>query len=418
MSGSIEPGWRVHPLRDRLLAEAHARPAMPLTPPVTALRIATLSGEEGAAADRAHMADLCARLAQPQPGSRATWCALDAGGWRLRWERHTEFSTWTFFRPARDDVLTTSAIDLVPSDWLAALPGQVIVATLIDLRVRAVRALEHFAPDAVASQIGDGAAQLYGDFRPDARGFTRFLMVGKGDAAVAGRLALAVLEIETYRMMALLAFPLAGEAGQSMRQIESEATALAQTVASETGAENDRTLLDRLAALAGTAEAMRARTAFRFRAAKAYHEIVLNRIATLRESRVDGRQTIGEFMERRLGPAMRTCDSMAQREHDAVERIARIQALLETRVGIASEAASVGLLASMDKRAEAQLRLQRTVEGLSVAAVSYYAVGLLLYALKALTSAVPSLKPEVAAGIATPLVIGVVWLVLQRLKNR
>ena len=86
-----------HPDRDRLLAEAHARPSTPLDIPVFATRIATLGDQDGGAADRAHLAELCRSSLLPEPSDGARWWAFDAGGWTLRWERHTEFSSWTFF---------------------------------------------------------------------------------------------------------------------------------------------------------------------------------------------------------------------------------------------------------------------------------------------------------------------------------
>ena len=413
--------WRYHPARDRLIAEAHARPYVPLAPPTQATRIATLLGEGGLAADRAHLVDLCRRLGEPEPNPEATWCALEAGAWRLRWEGHTEFSTWTFFRgPPDDRLFATTALDLAPDDWIGAWPGEVLVATSREMRAaeRVSAPRESFAAGAVGACLNGDAASVFTDFRTDALGFTRFLLlVHRDDPPLLGRLALGLLEMETYRLMALLAFPLAGEAALDVRRIEAEAEVLAGELGDDAAADSDRALLARLASLAGRAEALRARTGFRFSAARAYHEIVRNRIANLREERIDGLQTLGEFMERRLGPAMRTCDTVAQRERDVVDRIARTEQLLNTRVEVAAETTSLALLESMDRRAEVQLKLQRTVESLSVAAISYYAIGLLLYMLGAAKELVPGLSPTMVAGLAAPLVIAVAWVVLRRLRG-
>jgi uncharacterized membrane-anchored protein len=62
------------------------------------------------------------------------------------------------------------------------------------------------------------------------------------------------------------------------------------------------------------------------------------------------------------------------------------------------------LLASMDRRARLQLRLQETVEGLSIAAITYYVVGLVGYAAKALKAAGTPVDAELASGIAIPIV--------------
>jgi uncharacterized membrane-anchored protein len=422
MTQTAPTRWRYHPDRDRLIAEAHARPYAPLGLPMMATRIATLSSADDMAADRQQMVDLCRKLGSPEPGPDARWAVLDAGGWQMRWERHTEFSTWTFFRtPTQSEVFDQSALDLVPRDWLDKLPGHVLVATRLDLRPRTQndRPLDHFAADAVGAHLIGNAASVYSDFRTDAGGMTRFLLLAEpNDPALAGRLVLSLLELETYRLMALLAFPLAGEAGAIVARIEGETGQLAAQLASESDPANDKRLLSRLAELAGEAEALSALTNFRFGAAEAYHEIVLDRLNTFREERIDGLQTLTEFMERRLGPAMRTCASVARRERAAIERIARTGQMLNTRVEVASEANSLALLESMNRRAGDQLRLQRTVEGLSVAAIAYYAVGLISFVFKALEKGINNFDPALATGIAAPFVFGLVWLMLRRLKAK
>jgi uncharacterized membrane-anchored protein len=188
-------------------------------------------------------------------------------------------------------------------------------------------------------------------------------------------------------------------------------------LAEEAGVDADRALLGRLVALSGEAEALNAQTSYRFRAAAAYYEIVRGRIATLREVHIPGMQTIGEFMDRRLAPAMRTCDAVAEREASVIERIARTGQMLRTRIEIEAEATSAALLKSMDNRALTQIRLQRTVEGLSVAAISYYALSLLSYPVKALEHAYPHIDAVLVTGLLAPFVIAAVWLALRRLRK-
>lgn len=413
--------WRLHPERDRLLAEAHARPYVALVAPVITSRLATVSGEHGGAADRAHMAALCTSYGQSPPAATVNWHALDTGRWQLRWERHTEFSSWTFFSvPRGDDLFAETALDAVPQDWLEALPGEMMVATRLELRSRGETSslAGLFDRDMVAASLNDDSMSVFTDFRTDSNGMTRFLLYGENqDRDLSGRIVRSLLEIETYRLMALLAFPLAGEAARVLEDIEREATELASQLAEEAEPLKDRALLARLATLAGRAEQLNARTNYRFGAGRAYHEIVRDRIASLHEQHIRSLPTLGEFMERRLAPAMRTCDSIAARERLVIERIARTEQMLNTRVEVASEAASMALLASMDRRAKAQLRLQKTVEGLSVAAISYYAMGLLFYMLEAAGKLEPRLDPVVMAGIFAIPVTFSVWLLLHRLRR-
>ena len=404
---------RFHPQRERLLAEAHARPSTPLDLPVLATRIASVSGPEGAAADRAHLADLCRSSLLPEPPGDALWWALDAGTWSLRWERHTEFSSWTIF--GRSKILGP------PMAWLAALPGEVLVSTVADMRRDESGETQAGTPlgtTMIGSVVLEGAASVFTDFKPDDGGTTRFLvLVRSPDRVLAGRLTQILLEIETYRLMAMLAFPLAGTAGKQVSAFEIEAGALAARLAEEAGVEADRVLLARLVALSGEAEALNAQTSYRFRAAAAYYEIVRDRISTLREDRIAGMQSIGEFMDRRLAPAMRTCDAVSTREGAVIDRIARAGQMLSTRIDIEAEATSAALLTSMDRRALTQIRLQRAVEGLSVAAISYYSLSLLSYPVKAVEHAYPAIDAAFVTGLLAPLVIITVWLTLRRFRK-
>jgi uncharacterized membrane-anchored protein len=414
-------GWRFHAQRDQLIAEAHARPFAPLAAPALVTRIAALSGESGAETDRAHMVALARRLAVPEPAPGARWATLDAGAWRLRWERHTEFSTWTFSRPAaRGQPFAETALDLAPVDWVAALPGDVLVAVNLELRPRAdvPEPASLLGLDAIGAGLLGGRAAVFTDLRPDGFGLTRYLaLADPADAALAGRLAQTLLEIETYRLMALLALPVAQTTGAQLGRIEAEAGAIAELLAHDAGHEEDRRLLGRLIQLAGEAESLAGRAAFRFAAARAYYDIVQDRVASLRETPVEGLQTLSDFVERRLAPAMRTCRSTEERLDDAIARIARTGEMLDTRVEVAAEATSAKLLASMDRRARLQLRLQRTVEGFSVAAISYYALQLIFYPLEPLARAAGWAVPWVKA-LAVPVVIAAVAFGVSRIRRR
>lgn len=411
---------RFHADRDKLLAEAHARPSSPLGVPSLAARIAAFSGSDGAEADWQHMVALCRRLGAAEPGPGARWSALDAGGWRLRWERHTEVSTWTFSRAIPEGhtpQLGESALDLVPKDWLAAIPGEVLVAVHVSLTAEKPP-MAFGGDEAIASSVADGAAEVFTDFRPGPDAFTRIHVVQPlPDAALAGRIVQQLLEIEAYRMLALFAFPLAGEAATILTRLEADAATAALDVGQEGGVESDRALLGGLARIAGEAQALAGRTEFRFAAARAYHGLVQERIQQLRERRLDGRPTIAEFMERRLAPAMRTCAAVADRQRGVIEHIARTTQLLNTRVEVAAEVTNANLLASMDRRARLQLRLQQTVEGLSVVAISYYLIGIAAYVFKGAKALWPGLDVELATACTAPFALVMVWLVLRRMRR-
>ncbi len=226
-----------------------------------------------------------------------------------------------------------------------------------------------------------------------------------------------LFEIETYRMLALLALPLARRHGPELSRSGARLTEMTARLAAIEGLEDERRLLGELTRMSAEIEDMAATASYRFAAARAYDALVRRRVAELRETRFEGMQTIGEFLERRLAPAMATCEAVAARLEARSDRVSRASQLLRTRIDIALEAQNGELLRSMDRRARLQLRLQQTVEGLSVAAISYYLVGLVGYAAKALKAAGVALDADLVTGLSIPLVVGLVGFGVWRLRR-
>jgi uncharacterized membrane-anchored protein len=185
----------------------------------------------------------------------------------------------------------------------------------------------------------------------------------------------------------------------------------------EVRSEDEPALLDRLTRLAAVVEGTISSTLGRICAARAYQDLVERRLAELREVRVEGVQPIGEFVERRLRPAMSTCETVARLQDSLSERISRASEMLRTRVDIALQRQNQALLSTAAHRAKLQLRLQETVEGLSVAAVSYYVVGLVGYAAKAVKAAGAPVNPEIVTGIAIPIVVVVAALGVRHIRQ-
>jgi uncharacterized membrane-anchored protein len=256
------------------------------------------------------------------------------------------------------------------------------------------------------------------DFQLRDSGFERMLVVAPKDTSKerAGRISQRLLELETYRLMALRGLPVAKLVGTQLGQSEKELADIIETLEHKGG--NDQALLSRLVGLAAAVERLTAENAYRFSATAAYDKLVTERIAELRESPISGTQTIGDFMKRRLSPAMATVASSAQRLASLSERISRASALLRTRVDIATEEQNRMLLEKLTKGQEMQLRLQTTVEGLSIAAISYYVVSLLLYAGKAAKAAGLNVHPELLAGSLIPVVLWLVWSATRRIHAK
>ena len=412
-----------HPLRARLAEEVHARPYEALQMPVRVSHLAVINGEQAQGADWAHLQGLCGRAGIVPPLADDLCFTADFDDFRLRWERHTEFSTYTFYIfGSFTDPFAETAISRVPVDWLESLPGLVLAACHLAadgiLRDGAEMQSLFAGHPVVGSKVVSGAAELFTDFYLHDDGFGRILIYDLGlTAGQTGRLIQRLTEMETYRAMALLAFPAARRLGPQLTQLDSTLTQIVAAMAGPPGETADRQLLDRLITLAAEAEHRGAEHGYRFSAARAYYGLVAKRIQDLREERITGMQTIIEFMDRRLGPAMSTIDSIVHRHASLSQRIARAADLLRTRVDIALDEKNRDLLRSMDRRAALQLRLQETVEGLSVVAISYYLLGLLGYLAKGMKAIGLHLDTDLVGMIGLPVVAGLVMLGVRRVRN-
>ena len=417
-----------HPQRVALHNEVHARPPEAMEVPLSLSHVVMVCDAAQRQASWAHMAALARDHHLPQPDAGSTHMRLDLGPYRVRWELHTEFVTWTFMRRLGTDQLgerePETAIDAVPKTWFSALPGECLAN--LHLWVLPSKAfvtgslIKHvlYEDTLVASTVADGFSEVYTDFAVHADGFSRMVLLAGGMAPRRlGRLVQSLLEIETYRMAALLGLPAAREASLVLASAERELADLAHAIRSATR-DHEPLLLDRLTRLAGQVESQHAATHSRFSASAAYFELVDTRIEDIAESRLSGMQTIREFMDRRLSPARSTCEWAARRQDALSQRVSRISNLLRTRVEIEQQQSSQALLATMNQRQDLQLKLQSTVEGLSVAAITYYIVGLISYLAKGAHGQGWPLSPETTAAVAIPLVALGVWWSLRRLHQR
>lgn len=421
-----------HPLRAELNDEVHARPSESLSAPVRLSYLALVSPSEAREAEWLHVAALAKQHGVAVPDRAGNHFSADFGAFSLRWERHAEFARYTFAAAASDgDVFAASALDQVPAEWVERIPGRILVAMhggLIDHEnfdhaggLEAASSRWFDGNVLIGSSVGDGAAVAITDFRVRSDGFSRFLILDRSlTPRQAGRTVQRLLEIDTYRMMALLALPVARELSPIIHQAEVDLSSCMSRL-EHADQSDEAELLDALTQLGARIERWDAEHSYRFGAATAYYELVQRRIAELREVRIAGLQTFGEFTERRLAPAMNTCRTTARRQESVAQRIARANELLTTRVDITVERQNQALLESMNRRAKAQFKLQQTVEGLSVAAITYYVVGLIGYAAKALHARGYPVDYEWVEGVSIPIVLVLIgagtYLLKRRLKS-
>lgn len=416
-----------HPLREELHNEVHARPHEHLSGPLALTHFALLTParEVDPQAVRDHLCALLRGRHLPLPAEGDSHLGVDLGGVHLRWEQHTEFQTYTFRRtlPASPTAFDTSATALVPHEWLARMPGQWLVGLhmLVLPAEQCPDALIDGALDASAlsgSHLMDGEARVYTDFRLHADGLARMVVATSPDISQAhlGRAVQRLLEVETYRMMALLGLPTAREVSATLADAEPDLARIASRIRSA-DRHSEPELLHELTQLAGNVESLYASTHARFSASAAYFELVQRRIDELREQRLQGLPTIGEFMDRRLAPAMQTCTWAARRQQQLSERISRTSNLLRTRVEIEQQQNSQDLLDTMNRRQKVQIMLQSAVEGLSVAAITYYGAGLVGYMAKGLKEAGVPILPDAAIAVSIPVIALAVWRGIRRLHR-
>ncbi len=419
-----------HPLRYALANELHARPFPSLGASSYAAYLAIKPERDAARrdreADRAHLIALLDRFGAQHPTPDATHWFGELGRHHLKWESHTEFVSYTIFgEGAVEKPFDRDVFRVFPPGWLAATPGLRFTSALIRLEPRpegpeavAAKLGDWFVPESLAvSEVLEGAALVASDFRIDPGGHMRmavFVSQGTGRRRT-GRIVQRLCEIETYKAMSMLGLQRVRDLSPMMAAMDRDLSRLMDDMTGD--ATRPAETLEALLRVWAELETVLAQSSFRFGATEAYEALVSQRIGALREERWEGRQTFAEFMMRRFDPAMRTVKATRGRLGEMSDRALRAGELLRTRVDVERSAQNQSLLESMDRRADLQLRLQRTVEGLSVVAISYYAVSLAAYALAPVMAAVGMSKP-VGTALLVPVVVAGVWIALRRVQRR
>ncbi|MDB4841374.1 DUF3422 domain-containing protein [Planktomarina sp.] len=418
-----------HPLRHATASELHARPFPHILAPARAAFFAYTSAQNDSgrreAADREHFLRLLDHYGVVHPSETESHFFGQLGEVWVKWECHTEFVTYTAFVDGLGDLaFDGSESSIFPAAWQAALPGTTLSSTSIrveeDQDTQSIKnKLEDWfvSESLAASRVLDSAAVIAGDYRMDDNGnmrFAVFVPASTGRRRV-GRIVQRINEIEVYKTMSMLGLMRARDLSVELNSVDTNLSALVADLADDKVPAEDN--LNGLLKLSADLERHSAAVAYRFSASKAYAAIVAQRIEVLREAQFEGRQTFREFMMRRFDPAMRTVQALDSRLQDLISRAIRTGDLLRTRVDVERQTQNQELLSSMNRRADAQLRLQKTVEGLSVVAISYYATGLSLYVLAPFSGLIGISKAVLTAAVV-PLVVCSVYLTLRQIRKR
>jgi uncharacterized membrane-anchored protein len=406
-----------HALRQILSEETHARqPLAAACPRMVSVLIIPIHSQEEPSLHQALLA-LLEQRSWPMPLADTTQYTAESPDFSLSYSYHTEYVRFIFSIPIDHDTFIASPfletpLDLLPAGWLDNVAADILVAMHIAIveelaepwPVKAISQRFFDGQQLIGGEIAKGNGRALSDFRLHHdrhidQGASRCLVIDRSmGAAQAGRMVQRLIEMESYRLLALWALPLAK---QQMGVVDDLGERLCDLIARiDHPEENDAGLLDDLSRLSLEAERMISESEYRYTASLAYHSVVEHRVQELRELRIPGTQPFGEFIERRLVPAINTCRMLTQRQDRLMRRLQRASTLLRTRVEVTHEQQNQHLLASVNQRVALQSKLQETVEGLSVVVLTYYSLSLCAYALKALKSlGVTWLNVELATGL-------------------
>ncbi|MCQ0987245.1 DUF3422 family protein [Jiella marina] len=405
------------PRRALVLGELHARP-FPLMRLPRALVVLAFMNEDHGERDLALLSEMSVRRGVPPPAKDARTHAFAFGKGRLRWERHTEFCTYSWEGPVPERFGDPVAGHPFGADFQAS--GPLIAGVHLEIRPNdetGQAALEIFDKTSFCySVMESGLAHAATDFRQDGDGLTRILVLDEGlPPARAGALAMRLVEIEVYRTLALLGLPLAHSVGPQVQALEGRLMRITEEMKGGPG--HSRELLQEITLAAAEVEASAASVLYRFGASRAYDEIVRERLAGVGEQPIAGQESWSAFLQRRMAPAMRTCRAIEERQSNLSEKLSRAANLLRTRIDVELEHQNRDLLSSMNRRAQLQLRLQQTVEGLSVAAIGYYVVGLFGYVAKGFEHEGFPVSATLMTAAFVPIALVIVWTIVQRIRR-
>ena len=407
--------------------ELHARPYPKISSPCVISHIAYFHDKKNVNAEYACINELAKNFQVNGIANDTNSYFQEFGSFSLRWENHREFSTLTIISPTPNTVNgNATALDMFPEKWLSKFPGKVVSATnvMVNLCVENHSIETHLGrKPSIACRLIDNQVTLWTSLHLDKQGFTRFYISDNSQIdehrkqLQLGSLVLKILEIETYRQMALLALPVAKSIAPVATELGQKCAGILETMTKLNSRSDESRLLQELTNVAAEVEKLRASSSYRFSATIAYAELVNSRLEELDQQKVENKDLLGDFILRRFMPAIRTCKSVQLQLESLSKRLTRASDLLRTRVDQTIAEQNKKLLESMNRRSHLQLRLQQTVEGLSVAAISYYLISLLKIFTGAINKEVYPINENLIIGFMTPVVLIGVFLIVRRMKK-
>lgn len=407
-----------HPLRREMVREMHLRRFAPIEPPARIIQMVLLVGEDARQDEAAHLAT-APSVVSPAAVADAKHSMLgNKRGSYFIWERHTEATTISAIVHGEEGDDDLKAL----KSWMQRWPGEVVRATEIwvvdgEEQAEALLPSMEFDPAHLVSCRIRGSHRIWSDFDIH-EGYGRLLFAAAPcDPEALGRAVQRVQELGNYRNMALLGFALVQRRARGLDDLEKRLTGCAHSLASADGPD-DESLLDEITDFSAQLGLIRVECGFRLSATRAYSNIVNDRLEQLQIEQIEGQQSLADFTERRLVPAVRTCESFGKRLDDLADRTDRVLNLLNTRIDTRIKAQNRDLLASMNRSSTLQARLQGLVEGLSIVAASYYAVGLIAFLVKGVEASVGGFKTDMIVALAVLPTVLAIYMLVRILRDR
>ena len=382
---------------------------------------------------------------QKLPNESSKYWVAEGKDLTVRYECHTEFISLTLIYPNKIEnknkpkLFDENFLNLLPIEFLENFPGDHFLSTWIEMappnfNFRPIDIEEFFYHDNFAgSNVAEDGANVFMSFKSDrtdflGSGFRRVFIQNKNlRTRRTGRLLQRIVELETYQVLSLLGLPQVRQETSHLSNLEKQITEITKSV-SKTAKKNlnKKSIaypdyqqdLNELSYVVAKIEEIDSSTNYRLSATAAYYKLVEQRIQDLREERLESFQTSYEFLSRRLQPAIRTTEAFSRRLESLATRAQRADNLVRTQIEMGVQIQNKNLLESMELRARAQLRLQETVESLSIVAITYYIVGLLNTLVEPINFDKFLISKAVSLALCVPIILILIWYIAKMVRKK
>jgi len=428
--------------------ELHARPYIKLSNNLRVFHFAYLIKENDDKKSWAYLDKFLGKINfQNLPREASKYWVAEGKDLIIRYECHTEFISLTLIYPNKIEnknknkpkLFDENFLRLLPTDFLKKFPGEHFLSSWIEMLpskhiFKPIDIEGYFYHDNFAgSNVAEDGANVFMSFKSDrtnflSSGFRRVFIQNKNlRTRRTGRLLQRIVELETYQVLSLLGLPQVRQESLNLSSLEKQITEITKSVSRTTKKNLDKKSikypdyqkdLNELSYVVAKIEEIDSSTNYRLSATAAYYKLVEQRITDLREDRLESFQTNNEFLSRRLQPAIRTSEAFSRRLESLATRAQRADNLVRTQIEMGVQIQNKDLLESMELRARAQLRLQETVESLSIVAITYYIVGLLSTLVDPINFDKFLISKAVFLALCVPIILVLIWFIAKMVRKK